>query len=506
MLLKKLSSYEFLGIVVISILALVLRLWEIANKEFWYDEAYTGIMVGLPTDKLNELLKFDVHPPVYIHLLRAWVALLGDSDFNIRLLSVVAGVLLVFSCYLLVQSLALSKKHPFAKLVIPLVIAINPFFVEYSKEARSYSLVALIFSVLFISYYFASKSLRFNFKWLVTALMVVVAFLTHYLIAVGLVCIFLFDLFFTKSNKISLKEYISRKVLLYLILGIVIAPFLYLQLPTILTQYKNAPIMWWIPISDLQRLPTTIYIFLFGVKADTLGIPQPLQLHPYLSVENVGMVLLIVAISLITYALAKFKKVELKKEVILLLFCSVVPIILVMLLQLMGNRLFLERYLTPYALIFVILLGLLVFVLKRSFKYLILGLYVFICLNLILNVGHESVGYIKLSKQLEKIEDRQVQVIFPDPISFTVAKYYLADNKNIEVKIYNPKQDLSDWEIISKDEILNDYNQLKGKQRIWVYNSSEKPDIWYRQSSQVDKLYVYSSVVIFDDLAIKSTN
>ena len=82
----------------------------------------------------------------------------------------------------------------------------------------------------------------------------------------------------------------------------------------------------------------------------------------------------------------------------------------------------------------------------------------------------------------------------------------LADNKNIKVKIYDPKENLTDWEIISKDEILKDYTQLKGKQRIWVYNTSNKPDIWYRQSSNVDKLYVYSSVVIFDDLASSKVN
>jgi len=184
----------------------------------------------------------------------------------------------------------------------------------------------------------------------------------------------------------------------------------------------------------------------------------------------------------------------------------VIPISLVMLLQLWGNRLFLERYLTPYVLIFVILFGLLIFLLKRGFKYFILGLYTFISLILILSVGQESIGYAKLAKELEKIDDQEVQVIMPDPISFTIAKYYLADNKNIKVKIYDPKENLTDWEIISKDEILKDYTQLKGKQRIWVYNTSNKPDIWYRQSSNVDKLYVYSSVVIFDDLASSKVN
>ena len=121
---KKQRSFEFFAIVVICLLALVLRLWGLNNKEFWYDEAYTGIMVKLPVEKLGELLVFDVHPPVYIYTLRLWTSLLGDSDLNIRLFSVLAGVLVVVSSYLLVKSLVLSKKYPFAKLAIPLIIAV----------------------------------------------------------------------------------------------------------------------------------------------------------------------------------------------------------------------------------------------------------------------------------------------------------------------------------------------------------------------------------------------
>jgi uncharacterized membrane protein len=504
MWLKKQSLVELFTIAVISILALVLRLWGLSTKEFWYDEAYSGIMVKLPSDKLSELLQFDVHPPVYIYLLRLWSTLLGDSDLTIRLFSVLSGVAVVFASYFLVKSLNISKKHPFAKLVIPLIIAVNPFFVEYSKEARSYSLMALIFSLLFISYYFASKSLKFNLKWFITALMIILAFLTHYLILIGIFSLFLFDAFFTKSKTIKLKEFIIKKTLLYLSLGAIILPPLYLYLPTLLIQYKNAPIMWWIPISDLQRLPTTLYIFMFGVKADSLGIPKPLQLNSFLSPDNIGMLLLIIFTGLISYGLTKYRKNEFKKDLLLLLFCSILPISIVMLLQSFGHRLYLERYLTPYGLIFAVFLGLLIFLFKRSIKYFILGIYIMMSLILIINVKHESAGYAKLAQELKKIDNQEIQVIMPDPISFTVAKYYLSGNQNIKVKIYNPKDDLSDWEIISKNEILKDYNQLKGKQRIWVYNNANKPDIWYRQTTQIDKLYIYSSVILFDNLASKN--
>lgn len=491
------AKYNLLLIFVISLLALILRVWGISSKEFWYDEAYTGILANLPFNQFTEALKYDIHPPLYITILRSWISVFGNSDLAIRMFSVFSGVLLVPASYFLASSLNIAKKRPSVKFIVPLIFAVNPFFVEYSKEARDYSLTALMFSLLFIFYYSASKTRHINLKWIVTSLIIVATFLTHYLTIIGIIFLFLFDLFF--ANKKSL----VKTLLVYLTTFGIFSAFMVLYLPTLLTQYQNAPFLWWIPILQPQRLATTVYIFLFGVKTNSLGVPPALGLSFYIQPETLGFVILI----LFTLGLGYFfgKKYRLfKKDLILLIFVSILPILTVMALQIFNKRLFLERYLTPYAVIFIVLCITLSLNLKRVYKYSFFTLYIFISLYLITTIHYENNGFAQLAEKLKVVDTPNVQLIVSDPIEFVIAKYYLANKPNIKVRIYNPQENYDDWEIIAKNEVMKNYNELDGKQRMFVYDNSKRPDIWYRQSVNIGKLYVYSTLPIFDtSLALK---
>lgn len=499
-MLQKLDLKAELFVVgVVSILALVLRLWSITSKEFWYDEAYTGILVNLPYKDFLELFKFDVHPPVYITLLRFWVGVFGNSDFTIRSFSIFTGVLLIPVSYLLVKNLNISKMYPYLKLVIPLIFAVNPFFVEYSKEARSYSLTALVFSLLFMSFYASAKFTKFNLKWILTALLTAAAFLTHYLLAPGIISLYLFDLLYTNRPKISFWKFLTQKFWIYAGVLLVSGSIIGLYIPTLLTQFQNAPNLWWIPYVGPQRLMDSLYIFLFGVHSSELGVPPALQITSWLSVENAGFVIFSLFTLGLGAALAKKSSFQNKRDLILLIFCSVIPVVSTLALQLSGKRIYLERYLIAYTVFFIILSFLLVFKLKRIFKYTFVGVYIITSLYLVLNISYQSMGFAKLRDELLKVSEPGTQLIVTDPISFTVAKYYLSSNPNIKVRIYNPKENYNDWEMITKVDVLNNYAQLKGKQRLFVYNNSDKPDIWYRQSANLNKLYVYSTLPIFEN-------
>ena len=449
------------------------------------------------------MVKYDVHPPLYTNLLRFWVYIFGNNDLNIRLFSVFAGILLIPTSYLLIKSLQIAKKHPLLKFVIPLVFAVNPFFVEYSKEARSYSLTALIFSLLFLSYYLSSKYDKFHFKWIVTTVMMAATFLTHYFSFLGIACLFLFDLIYTNYKNISVKKYLLQKTKLYISLGVLFLGLIGAFIPNLLVQYKNAPVLWWIPISDPQRLMTSLYIFLFGAKTNSLGIPPALQL-PQFSPETVGFMAVTFLIGGFSYWLAKLKNRE-KKDLILLSFASILPIIMALVLQIFNQRVFLERYLTPYAVFIVILFFILISKLKKFFKYLVVGSYVLASLFLINNVSYEPQGFLKLSQELEKIQTKNTQVIFTDAISYTIAKYYLAKNPNLTVRLYNPEENFDDWEIVSKKDVMLNYAELKDKQRVFIYTDNRKPDIWFRQQASIGNLYVYSTLPIFNS-SIASKN
>ena len=164
-----------------------------------------------------------------------------------------------------------------------------------------------------------------------------------------------------------------------------------------------------------------------------------------------------------------------------------------------------ERYLTPYAVFIVILFFILISKLKKFFKYLVVGSYVLASLFLINNVSYEPQGFLKLSQELEKIQTKNTQVIFTDAISYTIAKYYLAKNPNLTVRLYNPEENFDDWEIVSKKDVMLNYAELKDKQRVFIYTDNRKPDIWFRQQASIGNLYVYSTLPIFNS-SIASKN
>jgi uncharacterized membrane protein len=85
--------------------------------------------------------------------LHYWVALFGDSDFSLRVPSALAGVLAVFAMYK-VGSLLFGRA---TGIMASLILALSPFHIEYSQEARVYNFMSLL---ALLSFYFFIKVLN----------------------------------------------------------------------------------------------------------------------------------------------------------------------------------------------------------------------------------------------------------------------------------------------------------------------------------------------------------
>jgi uncharacterized membrane protein len=83
----------------------------------------------------------DIHPPLYYALLQIWVALVGKSDVAIRLLSALIGTATIPVLYALARRLFDETR---VAIFAAGVIALAPFHIYYSQEARMYGLVTLL--------------------------------------------------------------------------------------------------------------------------------------------------------------------------------------------------------------------------------------------------------------------------------------------------------------------------------------------------------------------------
>ncbi len=85
----------------------------------------------------------DVHPPLYYLLLHFWTQLFGSSVLAARSMSAVLGVITVVLGYKIVQKVSTER----AARLAGVFLALAPFLVRYSQEARMYGVLG-VFLVL----------------------------------------------------------------------------------------------------------------------------------------------------------------------------------------------------------------------------------------------------------------------------------------------------------------------------------------------------------------------
>jgi mannosyltransferase len=117
-----------------------LRLFRLGTKSFWLDEATSAVLARVDRHVfVSATIHRQANMVLYYVLLRGWTRL-GDSEFVIRCLSVLAGVAAIPAIYFLGTRLF----GPKAGRVAALLLSVHAFHIEYSQEARAYSLFMLL--------------------------------------------------------------------------------------------------------------------------------------------------------------------------------------------------------------------------------------------------------------------------------------------------------------------------------------------------------------------------
>jgi hypothetical protein len=118
-----------------------LDLHRLDAKPFWLDEAISesiGVSSGWAFVKLA--FARETNMAFYYLVLHWWLGLVHPSDFTIRLLSVIFAVAALPVFYAVATKLFDER----VGLAAALLLAVNPTFVSYSQEARSYSLAIFL--------------------------------------------------------------------------------------------------------------------------------------------------------------------------------------------------------------------------------------------------------------------------------------------------------------------------------------------------------------------------
>jgi mannosyltransferase len=141
------SLRVLLALTAVLLVAALLRLYGLGFESLWLDETVSVRFANLGAPEIVEESKADNNFPTYYLLLHYWVALFGESEFAVRLLSAVIGILAVYLTYAVGAQLFGRG----AGVVAALLMAVSPYHVAYSQETRVYNLMAL---AALVSFYF----------------------------------------------------------------------------------------------------------------------------------------------------------------------------------------------------------------------------------------------------------------------------------------------------------------------------------------------------------------
>lgn len=205
----------------LTVIGAILRLYNLGFNSLWLDEASTlSFAVQSPADIWAATVGGEFNPPLF-YWIEHFMLVFGNSETILRLVPALAGILMIPVTYLLGREFIDRNTG----IIAAALMAVSPFHIFYSQEARAYSL-ALLFVSIALLFFLKAYLTNDRYSWILFGIFSALAFWTHFYsaILVGLLVLFYLGT--------RVKEFLKDiKTLIPLAIGL--ATFVILSLPLI---------------------------------------------------------------------------------------------------------------------------------------------------------------------------------------------------------------------------------------------------------------------------------
>ena len=120
-----------------------LRVSMLGAQSLWNDEGTSVALASLNLPAIIDGAAKDIHPPLYYFLLHFWMPFVGNTEYAVRFLSVIAGVLVVAVTFRIARFCFDEE----VAIIAAFFSAFSPFQVYYSQETRMYIWATLFAAV-----------------------------------------------------------------------------------------------------------------------------------------------------------------------------------------------------------------------------------------------------------------------------------------------------------------------------------------------------------------------
>lgn len=387
----------------IIILGSILRIFYIDKVSLWHDEAFSALLIRYPFSEMIQRIILDVHPPFYYILLRIWDIILGDSLLSLRLFSAFFGILTIVFTYKFIKT---AFKDDKLSLISAVLIAVNPFQIQYSTEARMYTLGTFLIilsswllikalesqtallqeslmrespknackeslkkcdwlnvlrnknSGLGLVYDKTPAVIKNYYWWILYGISAALAIYTHYYLIFSIAAQALFIIYWTiKNHGLKIGELIKNENIKGAIIAYAVSFILFLPwLPILLRQIGQVEANYWIPAMDRYSIPNTIFHLFTGSNIYT---------------NNINLIIFSLIFLGISAIAVKREKNSYKWLVV---FSFLIPFIIAIILS-FKRSLYLDRYFVFSGLFYVVIIAFFVkSVTKKSLQNILLGI------------------------------------------------------------------------------------------------------------------------------------
>ncbi|WP_372859452.1 glycosyltransferase family 39 protein [Pseudomonas protegens] len=321
------------GLLPILLLAAGIRFYDLTAAAIWGDEGSSLLLSQYSLIEIWRHAARDVHPPLYFMLLHGWIALFGDGILSVRMFSAVPGIVTVGLGVWLVALLAGRR----AAILAGVLLALLPTAVRYSQEVRMYALLGMLLLGASLALAYWVRQPRRRRYLLIYSLLLALAFYTHYFTVLCVLAHWLY-LALSGARGEDGRRLLGRPVwwlanALVVLLYLPWVPEL-LELLRHLDELKAGGDVGWEPAVTWSSLPAMVWQLLLQDEGDSL--PWPLF---------VGLPLLMLLVCLVP----AWRDDSRPRLGGLLTSFTLVPLLLVFAVSFISP-VFIERYLTAYAL------------------------------------------------------------------------------------------------------------------------------------------------------------
>ncbi|MFH1459354.1 MAG: glycosyltransferase family 39 protein [Candidatus Omnitrophota bacterium] len=484
---KLIVNKEFWGILIISIIALGLRLYRLGSCNFWYDEVYSAL--------ISKNFLYNWNPPVYFIILHYWIKLFGVSEFALRFPSLVFSVVSIPCLFFLGKKIFNRRVGLYASLVM----CLSSFHLWYAQEARPYSLSALlsILSTYFLYRFLTEGKTKLGFIYILFFILGLYSDITYYY------------LFLLSTQLLAAVIFIRKNIYLKLFLfSCLIFLVFFLRLEHFISKFLYVKAGFWVPAPSLKSL-------IFTIENFNLGYNVSIWVYWFLD-------LIILIILTLGFLSLRQKKVE-KRNFIFVAILFLLPFALVFWFSKIFFPVYLDRGFIIFSPYYYLLLGLGIDYLgNKRLKEIILSVFLVILLislasyyrNLMPagNSHHIGVCLKKPYKPaLRFIEDNFKSgdiIMHTNSSSQKVFEFYSRNKEIAQNFLFAPKMIDSNWNrpyvsgpgMVSVEEIA----AINAK-RIWVVScdwerGKELDENSKAVNSEMSKMYKLDLSLEFDGL------